>query len=256
MSLTNAQRRRIDRIAAGRSEEPLYLLEGPRAILDALTAGVVAELWIRSDLDPGRRAELLFDARERDVPVGEGSIADFDRLGRTVTPQGVIALVRDTARAPDDVLARPGLLLWLDGVQDPGNVGAIIRVAAGFGAAGVITTEGTADPLGLKALRASTGLALRIPFARTTAADLEPYLRDSDHALLLMERGGDDVFALRDVPSNVVLVIGSEAHGPGEVARALAPRSVGVPLADGVDSLNAAVATGIVVAQIQHRSRA
>ncbi len=254
MSLTNAQRRRIDRIAAGRSDESLYLLEGPKAILDALTRGVVAELWFRSDLDPERRTELEFEAREHDVPMGEGSVGDFDRLGRTVTPQGVIALVRDTALGLNEVLDRPGLLLWLDGVQDPGNVGAVIRVAAAFGAAGVVVTENTADPLGLKALRASAGLALGIPFTRVNSLEAAHALVNVRRPIWLLERGGDDVFEVADVPPDIVLVVGSESRGPGDAARDKAARSIGIPLAEGVDSLNAAVAAGIVVSQLTRGS--
>ncbi|MHC5012223.1 MAG: TrmH family RNA methyltransferase, partial [Planctomycetota bacterium] len=150
--LSQAQRQRIQRIARGRSDEPLRLLEGPKAIKDALAFGVVDRLWTSPALDTDLRDALHAAADAAGVSIGEGSARDFDRLGRTVTPQGALALVRDTAREAADVLASPGLLVWLDGVQDPGNVGAVMRVAAAFGVAGVLVGEGTADPLGLKAL--------------------------------------------------------------------------------------------------------
>lgn len=249
MNLTHAQRRRIDRIAAGRSDEYLYLLEGPRAVRDAMETGSVEELWIRRDLAGALREDLVAAARDRSIRVGEGSRADFERLARTVTPQGVLALVRDTARSLDGLLETPGMLLWLDGLQDPGNVGAVVRVAAGLGAAGVIVTEGTADPLGLKALRASAGLALRVPFARGAAAAVGGAL--GARPAWVLEASGEDVFAVGGVPRDLVLVVGSEARGPGEAARAVAARRVGVPLAAGIDSLNAAVAAGIAVAVLR-----
>ncbi len=249
MSLSIAQRQRINEIARGRSEEPLYLLEGPRAVRDALAAGLVAELWLRNDLPEPTYGELHSAALDADVPLGQGTPKDFERLGKTVTPQGVLALVRDTERPLEDVAARPGLLLWLDGVQNPGNVGAVVRVAVAFGATGLLVGEGSAHPLGLKALRASTGLALRVPFARGEPAAIAEAL--AGRPIWVLEREGDDVFALDDVPADLALVVGAEGRGPGEVAAAAASRSLGIRMAEGVDSLNAAVAAGIAVAALK-----
>ncbi|MDJ0521231.1 MAG: TrmH family RNA methyltransferase [Planctomycetota bacterium] len=249
MSLSRAQRQRITAIARGRSEEPLFVLEGRRAVRDALRAGYVAELWLRAGLPADVAAELRADAHAADTPVGEGSAADFDRLPGTVTPQGVLALVRDTSRPLPEVASLPGLLLWLDGLQDPGNVGAVVRVAAAFGAAGLLVSEGGAHPLGLKALRASAGLALRLPFAR--AEDEAIAAAVGERPVYLLERDGDDVFAVEHVPGDYVLVVGSEGRGPGAAARGVCTRTLGIPIATDVDSLNAAVAAGIAVAALR-----
>jgi tRNA G18 (ribose-2'-O)-methylase SpoU len=250
MILSRARRHRIEQIARGRGDGSLHLLEGPKAVRDALEEGVVAELWIRRDLEAPLREELREAARRQDVPVGEGTRAEFDRLTRTTTPQGVLALVRDTARPLREVLGREGLLLWLDGVQDPGNVGAVVRVATGLGAAGLILSEGSADPLGLKALRASAGLALRLPFARAQPEEVAEACSALGVPVWVLDRGGDDVREVTEVPTHLVLVVGAEGPGVGAAARRVATRCVGVPLAPGVDSLNAAVAAGIAVAQL------
>jgi TrmH family RNA methyltransferase len=253
--LTHAQRRRIERIARGRSEEALFVLEGPRAVRDALAGGFVVQVWLRRDLAPDLGADLRERAAAAGVPVGEADRDDFERLGRTVTPQGVLALVRDTGLPLGDLAPRPGLLLWLDGVQDPGNVGAVVRVAAAFGAAGVLASTSGAHPLGLKALRASAGLALGVPFARAPAGDVAAALRARSVPVWLLAREGDDVQAVQAPPEDLVLVVGSEGHGPGPEARALAVRRVGIRMAAGVDSLNAAVAVGIAVAALCRSGR-
>lgn len=250
MILTAAQRKRIAEIAKGRSDEGLFVLEGRRAVRDALETGVVAELWLRKDENAATDPELTVAARQAGVPVGAGGKKDFERMGATVSPQGVLALVRDTSRSLDEVAARPGMLLWLDGVQDPGNVGAIVRVAVAFGASGLLIGEGTAHPLGFKALRASTGLALRVPFARGRADAIVAAL--GGKPAWILDRGGDDVFDLGDVPADFAFVVGAEGRGPGEVARAAAVRTVGIPIEAHVDSLNAAVATGIACAALRH----
>lgn len=250
MRMTTAQRARLQAIAKGRADEPVFLLEGPRAVHDALRAGVVAELWLRTIDGVVGDEDLRTEARALGVPVGLGAGKDFERLGKTVTPQGVLAVVRDTARPLDEVAALPGMLLWLDGVQDPGNVGAIVRVAVAFGAAGILVGAGSAHPLGLKALRASTGLALQVPFARADSDAIVAAL--AARPIWVLERGGDDVFALGDVPTDLAFVVGAEGRGPGPEAQAAAARAIGIPIRAGIDSLNAAVATGIACAALRH----
>jgi tRNA G18 (ribose-2'-O)-methylase SpoU len=250
VSLSRAQRQRIDRIAKGRSEEGLFLLEGRRAVHDALRIGVVAEVWVRRDLEDAHREPLEDAARDANVLLFEAGVADFDRMGKTVSPQGVFALVRDTRTSLEEVLAQPGWLLWLDGVQDPGNVGAVVRVAVAFGAGGLLVSEGGAHPLGFKALRASSGIALQVPFAREEAARLAETLRASTRPTWILERGGQDVFSFPETPEDFVLVIGSEGRGACAEARDGADGLLGIPIDPRVESLNAAVAAGIAVAQL------
>jgi tRNA G18 (ribose-2'-O)-methylase SpoU len=145
--------------------------------------------------------------------------------------------------------------VWLDGVQDPGNVGAVVRSAAAFGAAGLIAGAGTADPLGGKALRASAGLALRVPFARVAAGEVAPALARARREAWLLDPAGHDVFEVASVPEGLVLVLGSEGRGPSPEGRGAARASVGIPIRAGVESLNAGVATGIALAVLLRRLR-
>jgi len=247
---SNRQRQRIQLIAKGRSEEPLRVLEGRKAVLDALRIGVVTELWLRSGLE-GDVASRFRSAAGAVVEIGEAPAKELDRLSGTVTPQGVLALVRDTAAPLEVVCARPGLLLWFDGVQDPGNVGAVVRVVAAFGGAGVLVGAGSADPLGLKALRASAGLALHVPFARADGEAIATACAARDVPVWTLSRQGRNLLSIQNAPSDLVLVVGSEGRGPGPAARRIARDAVGIPMAAGVDSLNAAVATGIAVAHLR-----
>jgi len=255
VTLGRAQRARIQQIARGRSDEPLRVLEGAKAVRDALARDVVVELWLRRDLDAALRDDLGGRAAARDVPCHDADGRDLDRLGGTVTPQGVLALVRDTASTLDVVLDGDGPRIWLDGVQDPGNVGAVVRVAAAFGVGGLLVGHGSADPLGLKALRASAGLALGLPFARASAADVAAACARRGRPVWALERGGDDVLDL-EAPTGLVLAVGAEGPGLSDEARRAASRLVGIPLAPGVDSLNAAVAAGIAAAHLFRGRRA
>jgi len=254
--LSRADRALVERIARGRGGGDLHLLEGAKAVREALAGGHVARLWLRRDLDDTPARELAQGARKAGVPVGEGTRQEFDRLGDTVRPQGVLALVEDTVRPLEQVVALPGLLLWLDGVQDPGNVGAVVRVAAGLGAAGLLVGTGSADPLGTKALRASAGLALRVPFARASSGRVAETAQAAGRPVWGLDASGDDVRTLGgEVPADLVLALGAEGQGLGEVARRVAVRTLAIPLAPGVDSLNVAVAAGIAAWALVGQSR-
>jgi TrmH family RNA methyltransferase len=252
--LTNAQRQRLAALARGRGAPGEALLEGGKAVLDALAAGVVREVYLGPDVEPEAAQALEEAAGRRWLNAHRVSAAELARVSSTVTPQGVLAVVADTAEPLTRLLERRGTLLWLDGVQDPGNVGAVVRVAAAFGAAGLLVGGGTADPLGVKALRASAGLALRLPFARAPGASIAASLAQAKRTVWLLEKGGRDVFLVERTPPGLVLVLGSEGAGPSPEARRVAQGAVGVAIDPAVESLNAAVAMGLVLGVLARRA--
>lgn len=247
--LSAARRKALSDVS--RRKAPGYLLEGRKAISDALgnPAVRVREVWLTEDLDPAAAMDLLSGAAARRVFAGVASDRDLSALCDVATPQGALAVIDDVARSPADVLAAAkGPVLLLDRVQDPGNVGAIFRVAAAFGLSGVLATDGTADPLSAKALRASAGTALSLPFARGTASDLLAAAAAAGASTWLLEGGGEDVGALAARPARLLLAVGSEGSGASEAVTRAATKRVGIPISSGVESLNAAVAVGIAVA--------
>jgi RNA methyltransferase, TrmH family len=249
--LSPAGRRRLEDVLRRRADG--FLLEGRKAIADALARGDVAvrEVWIVEGGDPAAASDLAEAAAARRVPVGIASERDLGALSETVTPQGALALVADAARPAADLLATArGPVLLLDRVQDPGNVGAILRVAAAFRAGGVLVGEGTADPLGPKALRASAGTALLVPFARGGTQDLLRAAAAAGYATWLLEGGGADLFALRERPARLLLAVGSEGSGASEAVASAATARIGIPIAPEVESLNAAVAAAVAAAHL------
>ena len=236
--------------AAAEGREGRYLLEGVTAVGAALArpGAPVHEVWVADDLEDERAAPLLAAAAARGVALGRLAREDVERESGTTTPQGALAIVSDLATTPAAALSGRGPALLLDRVQDPGNVGAIFRVAAAFSAAGVLVGEGSADPLRQKALRASAGTALLVPFARASIAACLEAAATAGRAVWLLDAEGEDVFAALAVPAGVVLAVGSEGTGASSALTSAATRRVAVPIAAGVESLNAAVAVGIAVA--------
>ena len=234
----------------------LCLVEGVRSVASAVAAGapLVEVLATAEALADGRVAALL---GQTSVPVHTVPAADLARIADTATTQGVLAVARVEHAAPADIA---GPVLALDGVQDPGNVGAMLRSAAWFGVRGALIGPGTADPFGPKAVRAAMGglWDLRLAPSDDLAADLRR-LQARGLPLFGADLDGEPAHAWAP-PPEAVLVLGSEAHGLSDEVTALLdslPRSgggrvrIGAPNAAGgargVESLNVAVATGILL---------
>lgn len=171
----------------------------------------------------------------------------FRDLTQTVTPQGVIAIARVRESSPADAIAAARGARWplvvLDGVQDPGNVGAICRTAAAAGAPALAVLEGSADPFGAKAVRASAGNVFRLKVAHATWADLDGldgYGAAAAEGTPLAEA------ALENAG---MIVLGSEAHGLSRGDLKL----VTVHLSEGVESLNVAAAAALILFEVRRR---
>ncbi len=230
------------------------LLEGPHLVSEALAAGIELEMVFASpdflSQPAGRRlAERLPRAAEPLAAELLEALADAD------SPRGILAVARLPRLAAADLPVRPrGVYLFLDGIQDPGNLGALARVAEAAGVAGLALGEGTAHPNHPRALRASAGSLLRLPVALGAAPD-EVAARLAamrPRWVALQPLGGQPLYGARLAPP-LVLVLGAE--GPGLSARLLerADLRLSIPMAAPVESLNVAVAAALVLFEIRRR---
>ena len=231
---------------------------GEPGTTSATGSGVVELLGVEAQ-QAGLTAQALAAGLPAEVATPTPiSAKDAERLSDTRTPQGCFAVVRDRVPASGEAIGRltRGLssnttttttVLALDGVQDPGNAGALIRVAAAFGVDLVLAGPGTADPVQPKLVRAATGAWFRVTVARSAdlATDLTG-LAQQGFAVLGASPEGESVWDA-DAPARRVLVLGSEGGGFSEAVEAVIGQRVGVPIAAGVESLNVAVAAGVVL---------
>jgi TrmH family RNA methyltransferase len=228
---------RLRRLAR-RPEPGKVLLEGPRVIREAAACGVPLELLAV------RQGVELDVAADRVVTLGERALAS---LSQTITPQGALAIARREEVPLAAALARARSAGWplvvLDGVQDPGNVGAICRTAAAAGAPAVAVLEGSADPHGPKAVRASAGLVLRLAVARGRWSDLSGL-----HGWGASATGGVPLDRA-DVAGAELLAFGSEAHGLRRDDLEL----VTILMAPGAESLNVGAAAAVILFEVRRR---
>lgn len=259
----------------GRERHGLFLLEGPRAIEDALSRRTKLS-WLVADAT-GEEAVGRWIAAglvPESVALYGTKASELDRLADTTTPQGVLAvgalpagglesLPRPTEGGVRGAGVAPGApgpppILLVDGVQDPGNLGTLLRTLAAVGGKAAICCKGTVDPFNPKALRGSAGAALALAVARgVERAAAAAWCADHGVAIAALAAGGSDLFAGR-VPHGplpggpVALAVGGEAAGLSAEIRHAAAVTIGIPMEPGVESLSAAIAGSVALYALAH----
>ncbi len=229
---------------------------------EALAAGVSFRgTLVAPDLARTTRGVALVAELERHaVPVEEVGARAFATLADTETPQGILAVIEPRRwSAGDFTLAAGEVALVIDGVQDPGNVGTLIRTAHALGAAGTVVLRGTADPTSPKALRAAMGATFRHPVVALDDGRFVAWART--HGVTLWAAAADGTPLHRAAPSGtggadgretgpIAVIVGNEGAGIRPHLNAVAARRVAIPLAQGAESLNVAVAAGILLYEV------
>ena len=242
--------RRFRELARDSREGDAILLDGVHLIEEALAAGITLEaVALASSAAQDRLAPLLTRcsaSAARVVTMPDALLAAISPV-RSASPAVAIARLR-LATVDAALSHQPPLVLFLDGVQEPGNVGAIIRAAEACGATAVITGPGTADPLGWKALRGSMGSVFRLPVASTRSlADALPAARTAGlHLYAAVPRGGTPLTqANLACPAGIVL--GGEGGGLPAETVAGTDEGLTITMRPPVESLNVAIAAALVL---------
>ncbi len=237
-------------LSEGVTEQGWLAVEGPFLVVEAMRARDSARLQsvIVSEEGSARLQALI-----EHLPSGAEVVRVPDRLFRqmaqTESPQGVAALVELRRPALDSILHKhDGLFLVACGLQDPGNLGTILRSAQAFGACGLITLEGTVSPFNPKAMRASAGAVFHVPsFAGAETDSLFKNLRAARVRIVAADRRSPSPISDSDLRGPLAILIGQEAAGLApEIARR-ANMLVSIPIRSGMDSINAATAASIIL---------
>jgi len=238
---------------------------GIHAVREALEAGSTFDrIVIAKGRQDSRIEEIVQLARQRDIPVRFEDRSNLDRLANSRDHQGVVAIV--AARAPatlEDILARansskdqPGLIVLLDGVEDPHNLGAIIRTALAVGSHGIVIPERRAAGLTDTVARASAGALAHLPIAKVTnlARTMEE-LKEAGYWLVGLDENGDKNYTEVDYTSPTGIVMGGEGKGLHDLTRKRCDFVVSLPTTGPVKSLNVSVATGVVLFEALRQRR-
>ena len=236
-----------------RERRGLALAEGVRLVEEVLAAGVrLKGAVVAPALREHERGRTLESAlRAAGATVDEVEDSALVELADTDHPQGVIAVVEPKSWSAADIAPAAGHpALVLDAVQDPGNVGTMARSALAFGASGLLALPGTADLLNSKALRGSMGALFRLKSAHLTDAALLEWATAGRVELWAADVGGEDVRKMKAPTGPVALVVGNEGAGVRKEIAAACVRRIAIPIAAAAESLNVAVAAGILLHEV------
>lgn len=234
-----------------RKRERKLVLEGYRIVREAIYLGAEPEsLFVTEDFLDGKRGREirgLIGDREKINIIDEDLISE---ITDTVNPQGIVAIVKEPDYDRETLKHKSDNILVLDGVQDPGNVGTLIRTALAAGFDGVVALRGTVDLYNLKVIRATTGALFNIPlFYNFSPEDLLKF-KNAGFRVIGADTGGEHYHFQVQYEYPLLLVIGNEARGMSKEVEELADIRVKIPLLGNIDSLNAAVAGSILMYEV------
>lgn len=260
-----AKAQKAQKHRATRKTDDTEMVLGRNPVVECLRAGVPANaLYVALGADADERlTESVRIAADSGIPILEVPRTDLDRLSANGLHQGIALQVPPYSYAhPDDVLAAaradadPALLVALDNISDPRNLGAIVRSVAAFAGHGVLIPQRRSASVTAVAWRTSAGAAARLPVARAT--NLNRKLKnwaDAGLQIVGLDAGGDTTLDDIDGTAPTVVVVGSEGKGLSRLVREHCDSIVSIPMAGPTESLNASVAAGVVLAEIARQRR-
>lgn len=250
-ALTRAQASQIRQLLRDkrtRSREKAFVLEGAKSCLDlihrhpqAILSLIVSPRFLCAEVEADRRARMTLPARQFVC-----SDAGFNKLTDVEMPQGILAVVRQPRWDVAQVFGRTSVLgIYGDRVQDPANVGAIIRTAAALNLSGVWFSVDSADPFSPKVVRATAGTILSLPVFHTRDFRAFSSYGCEIYSTVLASADMVPIRSIRTIPSRLVIAVGNEGAGLApDIVKASSVRFF-IPLAEGVESLNVAAAAAV-----------
>jgi RNA methyltransferase, TrmH family len=232
-----------------RERQQLFVCEGIRATEELLRSPLgIRGVIMAPALPTAARGSALRSAIEaRGIPLLDVSERDFESAATTESPQGILAIAEVPQLSLESLALPPrARVLVLDGVQDPGNAGTMLRTAAALGASATLAAPGTVDLWNSKVVRSAMGALFHFPALPVTWEALDLLLASHDIPLWGADAAGQPIETIAP-PTSVALVVGNEGSGLSSEARARCERLVGISLEPAIESLNVAVAAGILL---------
>ena len=231
-----------------RTSSNMFLVEGFRFTKEALKSDFeVVNIFISASGETKYENSSMKDKLQKNTKVYNVSDSLFKSICDTDNPQGILAVVKNK---PVEIKYDHGFYILTDKIQDPGNMGTIIRTAHAAGALGVIITKGTVDIYNEKTLRATMGSIFKIPVIYDKDLSLVQKLRDGGFKLITSSLDTDKNFYDVDLKEKVIISVGNEGNGISEEVYDICDVKIKIPMPGGAESLNVAVAASIMMYEV------
>jgi TrmH family RNA methyltransferase len=240
--------RKLNSGAKHRAKTGKYAVEGIRLLEEAQQSKVKPEWVIHTEDLDHRAGRLLDNFKDQGTPCEVVAPGVLEGASDTKTPQGVLAVFPLTSVS---IPVSTSLVVILDSLNDPGNLGTIMRTCLAAGVDGLLLSPGCVDPFSPKVLRAAMGAHFKLPFQVAGWDEIADLTKNLD--LLLADMGDGTSLWETDLSTPIGVILGSEAHGPSEEARSLAKGSIHIPMDAAAESLNAAIAGAVLLFEVNRQ---
>lgn len=228
-----------------RTQQNIFIVEGFRFVEEALKSDFKVKYVFLSESQQYRWNSFGIQKKlQKDTEAYIVNDSVFKTLCSTETPQGIIAVVENKKSALD---RKEGFYIIADGIQDPGNLGTIIRTADAAAALGVILLKGTVDVYNSKTLRSTMGSIFHLPVINCDDLKLVEELKKSGYRLIVSTLEGSSNFYAEKLKGKILIAVGNEGSGVSKEILSLADSRVRIPMPGGAESLNAAVAASVMM---------
>lgn len=246
---------KLQKQARERRKTKKFVAEGIKMVLEAISFDKLDKLYI-SESAFDKTVPKLGDKLER---ISYEVVADnvFKQISDTVTPQGVLAVVKMPEYDIKDILAdKKKSWVILDDLRDPGNLGTIIRTSEGAGMSGVIMSKESVDLFNPKVVRSTMGAIFRVPFCYVDSlTEVVEEIKNSGYEVYATAMEGSEVYDRVDYTPGAAFIIGNEANGVSDKVFESASKRIRIPMAGKLESLNAAVSAAIIMYEIARQKR-
>ena len=237
-----------------------YLIEGTRIVEEALLHGVRIEKIILLENYPlhEKLKNPAYLHRLKEIEVLSVTEKVFKSISNTESPQGIIAVIHkeeETLENNRDKISRDPFILILENIQDPGNMGTIIRTAEAAGVDLILVTKNSTDPYGEKALRSSMGAIFHIPIVEVEDLEWVNLFKKEKIRLIATDLSAEKSYSEIDYRGGIGLIIGNEGQGISNELLKLADEKTIIPIHGNIESLNASIASGILIYKAQEKRR-
>jgi len=236
-----------------REEAQLFVVEGWRFVEEAVRRNApIKKVYVCREREPLEWQSLQKRLRDRNIPFEEVDERVLRKMSSTEEPQGILAVVRQTNSSWSELqIDSRTVLLILDGIQDPGNLGTILRTALASGVHYVCLTPGTVDLYNPKVLRSTMGAIFSLVLLKgKQPEEILEFCRVQGLSVFMGDVVGSSLYNTRLTDGPLALVVGNEGNGPSPLFRSADVQCVTIPMVQDVESLNVAIATGILLYEI------
>ncbi len=239
-----------------RNNDRVFIAEGIKFVNESLTEKVDIKFVLISHniLEKTETNKLIETLKKRGIDFFICEDAIFSSLSETINSQGILAVILKLEQKKQDILTDYKFIVLCDRIQDPGNLGTIIRTSDAFGPAAVILNKGCVDVYNPKVVRASAGSMFRVPFIiGDETQEILKYLRESGYRIISTVVNSDYSFDNIDNSEKICVVIGNEGHGVSQEIRDSSDINITIKMDGRAESLNASIAAGICIYEIRKK---